>query len=447
MPGEEGSSNASLGAVCRLCSPGQLTKMPSMRIRLIYPTWKKLEGQREFHLPPHGPVVFAASVPPEHELLFTDENVDPVDIDERVDLVCISMMLTAQTPRGFELADHFRRRGIPVLLGGIAAQLHAEEAATHADAVFIGEVEGRFEKVLSDLRAGCLKKIYDYLDNPAPIETVPTARRSILHREQYNYRGVQMVDLVHASRGCRFNCLPCCVRYLGGRSFRPRPIDHVVAEVESIPNNRLFFVDNSLAQDKQWELDLFRALAPLKRSIISHPVEDDDEVLDAAVEAGLWWVYQAVFDTSDYIRRRIKRLKERGVAVEGTILLGLDEHDEDSIKRLVDFLIEVELDLAEFTVLTPFPHTRVCETMEEQGRIVHRDWGRYTAGEVVFQPAKMSPTKLQDLYHYAWEKFYEAEPQPVKMGRLIAETMRREASRGVSRRFEPARPRAIRSMS
>jgi radical SAM superfamily enzyme YgiQ (UPF0313 family) len=418
--------------------------MPFMRIRLIYPTWKKLEGQREFHLPPHGPVVFAAAVPQEHELLFTDENVDEVDMDEKVDLVCISMMLTAQTPRGYALADHFRARGIKVVLGGIATQLHAPEASTHADAVFIGEVEGRFEKVLDDLRAGSLAKVYDYLETPVPVESVGTARRSILHRERYNYRGVQMVDLVHASRGCRFNCLPCCVRYLGGRSFRPRPIDNVVAEVESIPNNRLFFVDNSLAQNKQWELELFRALAPLKRSIISHPVEDDDEVLDAAVEAGLWWVYQAVFDTSDYIRRRVQRLKERGVAVEGTILLGLDEHDEDYIKRLVDFLLEIELDLAEFTVLTPFPHTRVYDQLEEQGRILHKDWSRYTAGEVVFQPAKMTPSRLQDLYHYAWERFYEPEPQPVKMGRLIAEAMRREAERGVSHRFTPKRSRGSR---
>lgn len=418
-----------------------------MRIRLIYPTWKKLEGQREFHLPPHGPVVFAAAVPGEHEVLFTDENVDEVDMDEKVDLVCISMMLTAQTPRGFALADHFRARGIKVILGGIATQLHAQEASSHADAVFIGEVEGRFEKVLDDLRAGALAKVYDYLETPVPVESVGTARRSILHRERYNYRGVQMVDLVHASRGCRFNCLPCCVRYLGGRSFRPRPIDKVVAEVESIPNNRLFFVDNSLAQNKQWELELFRALAPLKRSIISHPVEDDDEVLDAAVEAGLWWVYQAVFDTSDYIRRRVQRLKERGVAVEGTILLGLDEHDEDYIKRLVDFLLEIELDLAEFTVLTPFPHTRVYDQLEEQGRILHKDWSRYTAGEVVFQPAKMTPSRLQDLYHYAWERFYEAEPQPVKMGRLIAEAMRREAERGVSHRFKPKRTRENRSVA
>ncbi|MGC4123139.1 MAG: hypothetical protein QM765_52940 [Myxococcales bacterium] len=414
-----------------------------MKIRLIYPKWPKLEHQTEWHLPPHGPVVFAACVPPEHDLKFTDENIDPVDLNETPDLVCISMMLTCQTSRGWELGDHFRARGIKVIFGGIATMLHPEETAQHADAVFLGEAEGRFEGVLEDLKNGRLKKKYDYLETPAPIESVGTARRSILNRDVYNYRGVQMVDLVHASRGCRFNCYPCCVRYLGGRSFRPRPIDKVVEEVASIPNNRLFFVDNSLAQNKQWEIDLFKALAPLKRSIISHPIEDDLDVLKAAADAGAWYIYQAVFDTSDYIRARIQRYKDHGIRVEGTILLGLDEHDEDYIKRLVDFLLEVNLDLAEFTVLTPFPHTRTAEDLEKQGRILHKDWKRYNAGEVVFKPAKMSIDKLQEMYHYAWNTFYKNAPHALKMGRVLKQAIKREDAWGTKDRFKAKVPENV----
>ncbi len=390
-----------------------------MRIRLIYPEWPKLANQREFHLPPHGPVVFAAAVPEQHDLQFTDENVDEVEFSESVDLVCLSMMLTCQIPRGRRIASEFRARGVPVIAGGIAAALHVEETSEFVDAVVVGEVEGRVEGILADLEAGRLKKVYDFLDDPAPIEIVGSARRSILNRDRYSYRKIQMPDLVHASRGCRFNCYPCCVGYLGGRRFRPRPIDRVVEEVESIPNTKLFFVDNSLAQDRQWELELFRALKPLNRHIISHPVEDDDEVLDAAAEAGAWWVYQAVYKDSKVIRRRILRLKERGIFVEGTILLGLDDHDADSIKRLVEFLIEIELDLAEFTVLTPFPHTRCFDELEASGRILHYDWNRYTAGEVVYQPARMRPDELQELYHWAWSAFYADEPQAVKMSRVL----------------------------
>ncbi len=402
---------------------------PYMKIRLIYPRWPKLPNQREFHLPPHGPVVFAATIPDEHELRFTDENVEEIDFGESVDVVFISMMLTCQAPRGWEIADEFRGRGIPVIFGGISTALHPDETAGHADSVFMGEAEGRTEEVLADLEAGRLRKVYNYLNDPVPIETVGTARRSILNREKYNYRGLQMPDLVHASRGCKFNCYPCCVRYLGGRSFRPRPIDKVVQEVKSIPNSKLFFVDNSLAQDKEWEIKLFAALAPLDRHIISHPVEDDDDVLEAAVKAGQWWVYQAVFDTSDFIRKRIRRLKDHGIFVEGTILLGLDDHDEDYIKRLVDFLLEIEMDLAEFTVITPFPHTKAFDDYESQGRILHKDWKRYTAGEVIVQPAKMTPDKLQEMYQYAWDTFYADESQSVKMARVLLPTVKADRKR------------------
>ena len=246
------------------------------------------------------------------------------------------------------------------------------------------------EQVIEDLRNNKLKRSYNFLMDFPDTRLIGPARRSILDRELYNYRGVQMVDLIHASRGCRFNCFPCCTPYLGGRQFRPREIESVVAELQGIDNNRFFFVDNSMAQDDEWEKALFRALIPLKKKWISHPIKDDDEILDLAAEAGCWYVYQAIFDTSDHIRRRVKRLQERGIGVEGTIILGMDDHDEDYIKRLVDFLLEINLDLAEFTILTPFPHTPIRADLEAAGRVLHNDWRRYTGGEVVFQPALMS---------------------------------------------------------
>ena len=323
--------------------------------------------------------------------------------------------------------------GIKVIFGGIATMLHHEETMGHADAVFLGEAEGRMETLLADFKAGSLKKVYDFMNDPPPIESVGTARRDILSRDLYNYKGVQMVDLVHASRGCRYTCYPCCVAFLGGRKFRPRPVEKAVAEMAAIDNNRLFIVDNSLAQDTEWEKELFREMIPLKKNWCCHPIEDKPEVLDLAAQAGAWYVYQAVFDTSERIRDRIRRYHDYGIGVEGTILLGLDNQSEDDIKRLIDFLLEIDLDLAEFTVLTPFPHTRAYEELKRQNRILTYDWNEYSADKVVFQPKQMSPERLQDLLSYAWDTFYRDEPQELKMFKLLKKVVRREMDQNTYR--------------
>ncbi|MDD5714975.1 MAG: cobalamin-dependent protein, partial [Bacteroidales bacterium] len=386
-----------------------------IRMKLIYPRWEKLQGQTTFNLPPHGPVVFAAALPERVEVSFTDENVEAVDFEESCDLVAISMMLSTQVKRGWTIAAEFRKRGKKVIFGGISTMLHAEETMEHGDAVFLGEAEGRMEELIGDWEKNQLKKVYNYMGQLPPIELVGPARRDLYKKELYNHKGVQMVDLFHASRGCRFNCYPCAVSYLGGRHFRPRPFDKVVEELAGIENNRLFIVDNSLAQNKEWEIQLFKEMIPMKKKWISHTIEDDPKILDLAAQAGAWYVYQAVFDTSDYIKERIRRYHDYGIGVEGTILLGLDNQSEDDMRRLIDFLLEIDLDLAEFTILTPFPHTKAFDDLMRKGRIVDYDWDHYNAGQVVYKPAQVTPEKLQELYEYAWSSFYREESQELKM--------------------------------
>ena len=404
-----------------------------MKCKLIYPRWNKLPGQTTFNLPPHGPVVFAASLPDFVEVSFTDENVEELNFDEECDFVAISMMLTTQVKRGWAIATEYRKRGKKVIFGGISTMLHAEETLQYADAVFLGESEGRMEEVINDLRNGTLKKVYNYMGQQPPIEIVGPARRDLYKRDLYNHKGVPMVDLFHASRGCRFSCYPCAVSYLGGRCFRPRPIDKVVEDLATIDNNRLFIVDNSLAQNKEWEMELFKELIPFKKKWISHTIEDDPQVLDLAAQAGAWYVYQTVYDTSDYIKERVKRYHDYGIGVEGTILLGLDNQTEDDIKRLIDFLLEIDLDLAEFTVLAPFPHTKAYDDLMRQGRIFDHDWDHFNAGQVVYQPKHMTPEKLQELYDYAWKSFYKDESQEQKMFKLFSKVMMREMEDGTYR--------------
>ena len=411
-----------------------------MKIKIIYPSWPKLERQTEFHLPPHGPVVFAATIPDDVEVVFEDDNVEAINFDEQVDLVAMSTMLTCQLPRAFEIAAEFRARKVPVIFGGISTILHSEEVAQHADSVFIGETEGRFGAVIEDFKKGQLKPVYDYLQDLPDVAQIGPARRDILKRDLYNYRGVQMLDLMHASRGCKFDCFPCCSGFLGGKKFRPRPIDKVIEEMAGIDNNRLFIVDNSLAQDRDWLIELFTAMKPLKKKWVSHPIMYDKEVLELAAEAGCWYVYQAVFDTSDVIRDRIKMLKDVGIGVEGTIILGTDDQDVDYIKRLVDFLCENQIDIAEFTIMTPFPHSPIRYQMEKDGRILHNNWIDYTADKVVFQPLKMTPDELQEMFYYAWDTFYADAGYELKMGKLFQQVMLKEIEDGTLRRYNK-RPR------
>ncbi|OGV74000.1 MAG: radical SAM protein [Lentisphaerae bacterium RIFOXYB12_FULL_65_16] len=416
-----------------------------MHMTLIFPRWPKLARQTEFHLPPHGPIVFAAAVPPEVDITFVDENREEIDFTAATDLVAVSVLLTCQLPRAFEIAARCRELGVPTVFGGIAVTLHADEVARHADAVFLGEAEGHFSTVLDDFRSGRLQKVYDFMHDQPDVARLQTPRRDLLNYSHYTYRGVRMLDLVHASRGCRFNCFPCCVGYLGGRQFRPRPVDQVVREMDAIPNNRLFLVDNSLAQDRKWTMDLFAAMRPLKKKWVSHPILDDDQVLDLAAAAGCWYVYQAVFDTSDVIRKRIRRLKDHGIGVEGTIILGTDEQDEDYIKRLIDFVMDIGIDMAEFTVMTPFPHSPVRAQLEREGRILSNNWLDYTGDKVVFRPARMTPDRLQTLYDYAWDTFYRDSGYQLRMAALFRNVISREIADGTLHRYDPGRRRPARS--
>lgn len=404
-----------------------------MKVKLIYPKWPKLERQTEFNLPPHGPIVFAAALPDYVEVDFIDENMQSFSYDDPVDLVFISMMLTSQVKRGWKIADNYRARGKKVLFGGISTMLHAEETMQHADSVFMGEAEGHIEEVLDDFRKGQMKKLYNFMNRQPDTGLIAPARRDLLEHDFYYHKGVQMVDLFHASRGCRFNCYPCAVSFLGGRNFRPRPFDRIAEELDTIDNNRLFVVDNTLAQDKEWTKELFRTMIPFRKKWCSHTISDDPEVLDLAAQAGSWYVYQAVFDTSDYIKERIKRYHDYGISVEGTILLGMDNQTEDDIKALLDFIREIDLDLAEFTILTPFPETKSYDDLLKEGRIFDHDWNHYTADNVVFQPRHITPEKLQELYYYAWDSFYEDESQEQKMFKLMMKVVEREMEDGTYR--------------
>jgi radical SAM superfamily enzyme YgiQ (UPF0313 family) len=399
-----------------------------MRVQFVFPRWPKLPGQTPFNLPPLGMLQAAACVPPGIEVGVLDENVQELDLDLACDLVGISVMLTCQAPRAYELARALRARGKPVVLGGLHVALCPDEAAENADAVVVGEGEGLIERLLEDFQHGRLQRVYRREGFP-DISQVPLPRRELYDKQRhYSHRGWELVDLVETSRGCTLDCFPCCTPYLGGRQHRVKPRELVLADIERC-SDLLFIVDNSLEQSIEYEKDLFRSLAGCNRRWISHPITCNREVLELAQRSGCWYVYHAIYKVSEKIRDRVKMYHDHGIGVEGTILLGLDEHSEDDIKRLIEFLLTIDLDLAEFTVLTPFPHTKARELLEREGRILDHDWRHYDAGTVVYRPRQISPERLQELYELAWREFYSRESQTVRMSKLFLDVMRDRSRR------------------
>jgi len=394
-----------------------------MHFQIIAPLWPKLPGQNLFNLPLLGPIQAAGCVPSDVTVGVTNENVQPVDLDGDYDLVGISMPLTCMATRGYELASEFRQRGKTVVMGGLHVTLCPEEAAQHADAIVVGEGEDAIPRMIRDFQEGRLQRQYDGMNLP-DIASLPKPRRDLYDKKaHYSYKGWELVDLVETSRGCRFSCPPCCVPYTGQNKHRIRPWAQVVSELEGC-QPLIFIVDSSLEQSEDYQRELFSNLKSAGKRWISHPISPDPSLLKLARESGCWYVYHAVFDISEKIKDRIKMYHDHGIAVEGTILMGMDDHDEDFLLRLIDFLLTIDLDLAEFTVLTPFPRTKVWEQMEAEGRIFDRDWSHYNAANVVYQPRRISPDRLQKIYHEAWEAFYGKEPQNLRMTKLFLDVIR-----------------------
>lgn len=388
-----------------------------MRIKLVYPTWQRIQYQTHYVLPPLGITVVAALTPPGHDVTVTDENVDSIDFDEPVDLVGIGTMLVSQAPRAFAIADEFRARGVKVVLGGLTVTCLPEESARHADAVVLGEAEEVWPKVVADAQAGRLERVYR---RPAYAEasSIPVARRDLLDHAKYTYRGVRMMDLIETSRGCRFACMPCQVPHVSGKGHRIRPIESVVKEMAALECERMFIVDSSLEQNEDHERALFSAMRGLGKAWVSHPISVRPDILKLAADSGCWYVYHSIHRIGAVIRDRVKMLQDYGIGVQGTVSVGYDYDTLDTIKRRVDFLLEIGLELAEFTILTPFPGTPYFEKMKKDGRLLHEDWSRYNAENVVFRPARMTVAELEKGYQMLWEGFYSQESQPARMARL-----------------------------
>lgn len=402
-----------------------------MHIELIAPTWvsqvqiARAERRKIFKIPPLGLLNVAGVTPPEVEITLTDENIEPVDFNKKVDLVGISTM-TSAAPRAYEIARQFRGRKIPVVLGGSHVSVLPEEGLQHADSVVIGEAEGAWDKLMNDFIKGgkeALQKIYKAEKLP-DLATIPFPRWDILKRERY------IADKVlHLTRGCPHDCSFCSVTELFGRKIRFRPVDPVVNFIAQNRTNGLrgrffVFLDDNIMGNKAYAKELFKAIIPLKiiwASQASINSAYDEELLELAQKSGckaLFVGFETVSESAlsevgktqnkvEFYAEAVKRFHRFGIFIHGAFMFGMDSHDSDVFKQTVDFINTNKLDSAQYSILTPLPGTRLYEQLDREDRIFDRDWSNYDCGHVVFKPKKMRPAELDRGLAWAYVSIFK----------------------------------------
>lgn len=367
--------------------------------------------------PPTGLAVLAGLTPPEVEVSIVDENLAPVDLNRPSDLVGITT--TTQTaPRAYWLADAFRSRGVKVVLGGMHTSVLPEEAGQHADAVVMGEAEEIWPQLLSDLQAGRLRPIYRGQGYPR-LAGLPLPRRDLFQRESYVFP-----DTIYTTRGCPFGCTFCSVTSFFGGTYRSRPVEEVVKEVDGLGGRRLvFFLDDNIAAHTGRAKQLFRALIPYRLAWIgqaSMTIARDEELLSLAAASGCLSLFLGIESLSpmnlsavskrhnavEEYEAAIRRIHAHGIAVFGAFIFGLDHDTEDVFELAVRFAQRTRLEGAQFNVLTPYPGTPLMADLEREGRVLTRDWSQYRSDRVVFAPRLMSAQQLQEGHNWAWREFY-----------------------------------------
>src|SRR5512136_1526050 len=358
----------------------------------------------------------AALTPPDIEVKITDENVEPIDFDEDVDLVGVTGMVL-HAPRAYEIADRFRQRGIPVVMGGPHASSRPVEAKEHVDAVVIGEAENVWQGLIEDHKKGCLQPFYK-ADTFCSMERLPFPRLDLLRKEAY-----MTVNCVQTTRGCPHQCDFCHVTHFFGKTYRCRPVEEVIEEVKRLEGEFLVFIDDNIAGIRHYVKELFTQLKHLKKkwaSQASMTLTRDPELLKLAAESGCVSLFIGVeslsaenlkevnktFNRVSQFDEAMKAVHDHDIMILAGFIFGLDHDDEGVFERTLRFCERNRIELPTFFILTPLPGTALFQRMESQGRLLHKDWGQYNGATVVFKPKLMTEETLQRGFNWACKEGY-----------------------------------------
>lgn len=390
-------------------------------VTFVYPCvgrFPRTRYVRSWQMQPLSIGVLSALTPPAWSRTFFDDRLETVRTDLPTDLAAISVE-TYTARRAYQIAAEFKRRGVPVLMGGFHASARPEEALEHADAVCVGDAEGIWPTLLDDASARRLRGIYR-APSRGPLAGV-TPDRGIFRGKRYF-----PLALVESSRGCPFDCRFCSVTAFHNATCRRRPAAEIAAEIRGLREKTIFFVDDNIVGDAAGARELFHALIPLNIRWISQASLDialDPELLDLAAASGcrglligfesldrdrLAAVGKRVNLAVDYAQA-IRNLRSRGIFIYGTFMFGLDGDTPDTLRRAVSFAREQRLFLAAFAHLVPFPGTPLYDDLERGGRLRYERWwlsGSFRFGEAPFHPSSMSSADLVAGCHAARKAFY-----------------------------------------
>ncbi len=389
-----------------------------MKLLIIAPKWPdgSLWGQIYFRFPYLALTTLAALTGEDWKVSIIDENVDAIDFSDSPDLVAITIM-TPLAKRGYEIADAFRGKGVSVVLGGIHPTMMKDEAKTHADSVVMGEAEKTWPLVLSDFKRGNLQPFYESA-NFCSLDKLAVPKRNLLNRKGYFF-----TNTVQTTRGCPFDCVFCSVTSFYGRTYRVRPVENVISEIGQMEKGFLFFVDDNIVGKPSYAKELFGALIPLKIKWFSQAslsVVKDRELLNLAQKSGCKGLFigfeslsqenlRAMGKSTNRVSKykdAIRMLHDHGIGIQGSFIFGMDHDDSSVFSDVIRFIEKTHLEAVLFSVLTPFPGTRIYETLQRENRIIDTDWEKYDMNHVVFRPKKMTPEELQEGFNWAYRRLY-----------------------------------------
>jgi radical SAM superfamily enzyme YgiQ (UPF0313 family) len=429
-------------------------------IHLINPktdslTTRPIYLNRALYSPLAGLLAVAASIPgDQYEVVLTDENIEPIDFDLKADLVGISAM-TSYVNRGYEIADQFRAKGVPVVMGGVHPSFMPQEALKHCDAVVVGEVELVIDKLLDDLEQGAMRGTYKS-DKLHPMVGMPMPRYDLLKKNRY-----VNCTFVQTSRGCHQGCTFCAEPLMNGLKFRYRPVDEVIHEMENCGSRVVSINDADFFGTSERPKEVMRALKGRGlqwQAGVTSKLAQDDRMLELAAESGCTMLsigFESISrETLKSVHKHVNRpetfvalvdkLHSYGIMVFGLFMYGFDGDDASVFDETVNFNINAKYDACAYSVLTPYPGTLTWYEMKKANRIVSFDWEKYDQGHVVFRPAQMSGDELRLGQSRTYETFYSlasiASRFPTRGPRhrtqwLIYNTFMRRASKTESKRI------------